>query len=166
MSYIDQQPYYGTIVDQGVFESKGNKTFANFYVRLEGKVKNPDNPESDLESVAPEEITVMINLDAPEEQLKWKVLDLQSLGFTGTDLRQLNPKSDNHQNFRGQKVQVKPREWNGKFYWDFSFVRARKKPNEASAETIAKKNEAFKRAMEALNKPKDVSKAKKEDVPF
>lgn len=108
VKFQDRQIYGGTIVDQSFFKTKGGKYLFKFVVSLECEMENaykgvrrpfPDGSTYEKE--------VVINFaDATPDMLTWRMADLQRLGFTGTDIAQLQPGSEGHQSFVGRRVMV------------------------------------------------------------
>lgn len=165
--YIDRQPYYAECVDQGFSQEKSGKIVFKLYCRVLGKPKSLTDPAGTLEPVNdpnPEK-EIRMSFDGNPDYVAWRIRDLQSLGFTGTDLSVLAPSAPNHQSFVGKKLIIAPNiKDEGRTFWN---VMPQKKRyiNDVSLDQVKAKTDGLASVFQKLTEKK-AEKKKTEAVPF
>ena len=174
MSYIENQPYYAVVVDQGFHKAKSGKTYFKLYTRLIGTTSDPSDPLATLKPVAPDEVEILFDLDCKPEHLVFKIRDLQALGFTGEDFTVLDPRSEAHQSLATKNLCVKPRWKEGtdqsdpknRPFWDPVQGKKRFKQDFQLAD-LEKKKDSLKKAFDKVAGRKPTATAATEEaIPF
>ncbi len=131
--WVDRQPYYGEVVDQGLSKTKSGKVNLKIYYRVLGKVSNVFEPEKGFEEfTTPAEVEMVIWLEGDEKQLEFRIKDLQNMGFKGDDITVLDPRHPQHQSFVGNKYLLSPyikeaADGTRKIYWNHLSKPGKKK---------------------------------------
>lgn len=171
MSYefIDRQPYFAEVVDQGLSETKDGNILFKLFFKILGKVIDPADPEKNLESIgAYQEAEMRFGFNGTPEMIQWRMRDLASLGFKGESLEVLDPRTDNHQSFVGQKILVSPNiksQNEGEkpvIYWNLMQAKKRFVRDLDLKKSSAKLNKLSAQIKKALDKETGT----KETVPF
>lgn len=175
MPYIENQPYYAEVVDQGFHKAKSGKTYFKLFTRLIGTTSDPANPEPSLKPVVPTEVTVLFDIDCKPEHLQFKLRDLKNLGFVGDESNfvELDPRNTPHQSLVGKKMCVKPRYKEGSDindpkndpFWDPVQGQKRFKQNDFDLSALEKKKDHLKKAFDKLA-GKKTPVAAGEAIPF
>lgn len=139
--FVENQPYYAEIIDQGFRDIKGQEVFI-LTAHIQGKVSNPNNPESNLTPMPKYTEIEILNFFPTDnaEQFDWRVNDLRRLGFDGDDLTQLDPGHENHVSLVGKKTlvkcQIKEKDGKERTYWNLMFQGKKSEP--LSADRLSK----------------------------
>lgn len=160
--WIDRQPYYAEIIDQGLSKTKTGKVNIKFYLRVLGKVKNPFDVENSLEEIPGyHEIEMVFWLDGTEDQLNFRLKDLQRMGLEGDDLTVVDPRHEKHQSFKGHKLMVAPKiqetDNGNRIYWNPLAEPKQKKRfiGDVSLDEAKQSLSSLSERIRNLNKPKE-----------